>query len=169
PLRAESLADEYTRLTHEQYTLLKAKLDRDTTPAEAVRLATVTARLTEIVAIPPTGYTLPKAAADLVAHAAEHGWTTLVQWAPAPGHEEEIREPFVTVRVGRRVTAADGYLGTGDRWEYRLTWHSRGCQPGRVRLSGSGLAVTPENPSEGSAPSVAAIRAVIAQHPGAAG
>lgn len=157
----ETLAREYSRLTHEQYELGKALHAEQDTPETRDELRAVTARLREIRAIPPTGYELPKMAADLVAHAEAHGWLSMVQWTP-PNY---VDDPFVTVQVGRRVAEADGHLGLGNCWKYQLTWSSRDCAPGKVRLWRKGLAETPANPGTHDAPSVKAIRAVIEQHP----
>jgi hypothetical protein len=158
----ETLEREYSRLVDEQGELSAAAREAGGfTPEDRNRFREVTLRLRELHATPPAGYALPKLAADLVAYAETHGWTTLVQWT-ALGYDGA---PFVTVQVGRLTTEADGYLGLGDRWTYKLTWHSGGCAPGKVRLFGSGVAVTPESPGAGSAPSVRAIRAVIEQHP----
>ncbi len=80
---------------------------------------------------PPEGYTLPAAAARLVAHAQAHGWTTLVQWLHT---EEEDGAPYVVVKTG--------HVGTPEQlpedaprnsWRYTYTWHSFGCAPGRLR------------------------------------
>lgn len=163
--RAPSAA-EYERLTREQTQLTRALREQGVNSAATAKLHAVTLRLREIRATPPAGYTLPKAAADLVAHAEAHGWLTLVQWDPEPGYEGDC-ETFVTVQVGRRVVASDGYVGPGDRWVYKLTWHSRDCLPGRLRRFGAGHAVTPDCPAGGCAPSVRGISAVISTHPGA--
>lgn len=150
---SETVAEEYSRLVGEQHELSAAARRNDGLPEEGKqRFREVAQRLREILAIPPDGYTLPAEA---------HGWVALAQWTSL-GY---VGDPFVTVQVGRLVTEADGYLGLGDRWKYNLTWHSRGCAPGKVRLFGSGIAVTPANPGGGYAPSVKAIRAVIEQHP----
>lgn len=158
----ETLAAEYNRLTGEDAELSAAvRKVGAATPEQAERQREIRTRLRELHATPPDGYALPKLAADLVEHAEAHGWTTRAQWT-ALGY---VGEPYVTVQVGRLVAEADGYLGLGDRWTYSLTWHSRDCAPGKVRLFGSGIAVTPANPGSHSAPSVKAIRAVIEQHP----
>jgi hypothetical protein len=158
----ETAADEYARLSGEDAELSAAVRKVGTATSEQIeRQREIRARLRELHAAPPAGYALPKLAADLVAHAEAHGWTTLTQWT-ALGYGGA---PFVTVQVGRLVTEADGYLGLGDRWTYKLTWHSGGCAPGKVRLFGNGIAITPDNPGAGYAPSVKAIRAVISEHP----
>jgi hypothetical protein len=156
-----TLAQEYERLTYEQRELDKAVHEGAATPEARKRRRAVTQRLREIAATAPPGYALPKAATDLIAHAEAHGWMALVTWT-SPGYSGE---PSVSVRVGRLVHAADGYVGLGDRWKFERTWHSRGCAPGKVRMFGNGHAVTPANPGGNYAPSVKAIRAVIEQHP----
>lgn len=157
----ETLTQEHERLTYEQRELGKAIREGQAAPEAREKLRTVTLRLREIAATAPPGYALPKAATDLVAHAEAHGWMALVQWTP-PGYSGE---PYVSVQVGRLVHEADGYVGLGDRWKYEVTWHSRGCALGKVRMFGNGHAVTPANPGGNYAPSVKAIRAVMAAHP----
>lgn len=158
----ETLAAEFERLSYERYELIKQlSAPGGDTPASRERMRVVSQRMREITATPPDGYSLPKQAADLVAHAEAHGWTTRVQWT-APGYSGE---PYVTVQVGRLVTGADGYVGTGDRWTYERTWHSRDCAPGKVRLFGQGVATTPDHPAHHNAPSVKGIMAVITAHP----
>lgn len=159
----ETLTQEHNRLLDEQAELRAAargtggQLDAE----GRARYAAISRRLRELRAIPPAGYELPKMAADLVAHAEAHGWLSLVQWTPP----DCVGDPFVGVQVGRRVTEADGYLGLGNCWKYQLTWSSRDCAPGKVRLWRKGLAETPESPAATDAPSVKAIRAVIERHP----
>ncbi|MGA5130827.1 hypothetical protein ACPCTO_13560 [Streptomyces olivoreticuli] len=113
----------------------------------------------------PDGYALPKAAADLVAHATAHGWLSRVGWAA-----DISNAPLVHVAVGRRMTPdeqeqAEDRGEYGDRWCYELTWHSRDCAPGRLRLFGRPLAHTPEQPRWHDGPSVKGIRQVIADNP----
>lgn len=159
----ETLVQEHNRLLGEQAELSAAarRAGGQLDPEGRARYAAISQRLREIRAIPPAGYELPKMAADLVAHAEAHGWLSLVQWTPP----DYMGDPFVGVQVGRRVTEADGYLGLGNCWKYQLTWSSRDCAPGKVRLWRKGLAETPANPGTHDAPSVKAIRAVIEQHP----
>lgn len=118
----------------------------------------------------PDGYTLPKTAAHLVAHAERYGWAARAIWVAG----YEINEPFVHVDVGRRigigeadpVDAADPYAPVrGNGWRYRVTWHSRGCPPGKLKLFRQPLASTPWRPHHHDGPSVKAIREVIARHP----
>jgi hypothetical protein len=137
----------------------------DGTPADAAALRTTHAALTEILATPPTGYTLPPTARRLIDHATAHGWQTAARWYPPPGAEHA--EVLVEVLVGRRLTPAEAAEDhRGEKWEYTLSWHSRGCQPRRLRLFGQGLAETPADPAVHHAPSVASITAVITAHPG---
>lgn len=158
----ETPAAEFERLSYERYELIKqVGAPCGDTPEVRERMRAVARRMCEITAVPPDGYTLPKAAADLVAHAEAHGWRALVQWT-APGYPGE---PYVGVQVGRRATGADGYVGPGTSWKYSLTWHSRGCAPGKVRLFGRVLAETPDRPATHDGPSVKGIRDVIAEHP----
>lgn len=159
----ETLEQEYDRLLDERAAIQSAARKVGATSDKArEQMAAAMGRLREILAIPPDGYTLPRPAANLVSHAQAHGWLTLIQWTP-PGWD---REPFVTVHVGRKVMAGELDDARGDRWSYKLTWHSRDCQSGKLRLFGSGLASTPDRPASHDAPSVKAITAVIAQHPG---
>jgi hypothetical protein len=150
----ETLAAEHRRLWAE-YTNLYRTTGR--TPDQQARMGAVHARLAEIEATPPPGYMLPPAAADLVEHARAHGWAAAVQWSRSG-------EPFVDVTVARRVQPGEGPGWWGPRWWYRICWHSRGCPAGRMRLSGI-TAETPEDPAPHDAPSVRAVRAVIAAHP----
>lgn len=112
-----------------------------------------------MAATPPDGYAVPKIVTDLVEFAESHGWKALVDWTP-PGHEE----PFMTVQVGRKVTEADGER-RGPHWLYDLTYHSRGCESGKVKKSRAGLAQTPDDPQWQGAPSLKTIREVIAANP----
>lgn len=159
---AETLEQEYTRLLSDRYRLGK-ELRETGADAPAVRAALrkATARLREITAIPPAGYTLPKAAAGLMATAREHGWTAIAQWTP-PGYDGE---PFVKVHVGRGLHPGEQPDARGNGWHYQLTWHSRDCGPGRVRLFGRCLAETPDQPWTHDGPSVTRVRAVIQQYP----
>lgn len=161
PLPAETPLQEYRRLADE--------IDRETAAhaaspqAEASpQLRAAVLRMREILATPPQGYALPPAAAGLVAHAESHGWQALVRWT-SPDFDGE---PFVRVIVGRKAVDAD-YTGgmRGPVWRYSLSWHSRGCKPGRVRLFGSGVAETPNSPQPRDAPSVKKIREIISDHP----
>lgn len=157
----ETSAQRYERLAGEQYQLHRIEPEKRT-PEQAARVSAVRSELLEIVATAPDGYCLPKLADDLVTLAQAHGWQTLAQWTP-PGYSGE---PYVTVQVGRLISPAERESYRGDRWAYKLTWHSRNCPAGKVRLFGQGTAVTPDDPSgRAGAPSVRAIRAVIAAHP----
>ncbi|MEW1547546.1 hypothetical protein [Streptomyces tsukubensis] len=152
------LAQEYDALLSERAALI-AEAKRTCIPVTALpRHGEVSRRLREILAVPPAGYALPSAAEALTACALANGWITLVQWTP-PGWEDE---PSVRVHLARK---APPNRDSGLVWYYRLTWHSRGCQPGRVRLFGRGLAQTPDRPGEHDAPSLRALRAVIDQNP----
>lgn len=147
---------EYSDLLAEHHTLRRT---RNRTPDQDARLAVVTARVMEIDATPPAGYTVPTAAAQLVEHARAHGWQTLAQWSPP-----SLDTVFYTVHVGRVLRDGEIPDARGSVWKYKLTWHSRDCPPGRLRLIGRG-AETPERPMYHDAPSVRAIRAVITNHP----
>ncbi|MEU1074343.1 MULTISPECIES: hypothetical protein [unclassified Streptomyces] len=109
----------------------------------------------------PTGYAMPKAAADLVEHATAYGWKVKSVWGKDSGGA-----PFVTVMLGRLLTGPELTMWGGDRWEYRITWHGRGLPVGRLRLFG-GWAVTPESPATHNLPSVKAIREVVMSNPAA--
>lgn len=152
-----ALADEYSGLYAEQQILLRV---RNRSPEQDARLDAVTTRLLQIVAVPPDGYTVPAAAVQLLAHAEANGWQSLGQWTP-PGRDE----PFYTVHVGRVLRPGEMPDARSDRWKYQLTWHSRGCPPGRVRLFGRILGATPTSPALHEAPSVRAVRDVITAHP----
>lgn len=159
---AETLEQEYTRLLSHRYQLGKELQEAaGDVPAVRAALRDATARLREIAAIPPAGYALPKAAAGLMAVAHEHGWTAIAQWTP-PGYDGA---PFVTVHVGRGLRPGEQPDARGNGWHYQLTWHSRDCAPGRLRLFGRCLAETPEQPCTHDGPSVTRVRAVIQQHP----
>lgn len=160
---AETTAQRYERLDTEYYRLHRIHPD-DRTSTDRARLVELRDALTRILAVPPVGYTLPKAAADLIPYARAHGWEGRAQWTP-PG----AVPVWVTVHIGRIRTATEQaalHLGTGDRWYYRLTWHSRDCPPGRVRRFGQGLAETPDRPATHDAPSLRRIRETITAHPG---
>lgn len=111
---------------------------------------------------PPEGYTVPQIVTGLVGYAKLHGWQSLVQWTPP----DYSGEPYVTVQVGRKAVESD-YTGfkRGPWWIYKLTWHSRGCAPGKVKKFGTGLVATPDDPEWRDAPSVKQIRTVIHDHP----
>jgi hypothetical protein len=116
----------------------------------------------------PDGYTLPKAAADLIALAEANGWLARAIWT-----SEEVDDPFVCVDVGRKlvdgeepVDPADPYAPVrGDKWAYRVTWHSRDARPGQLKLFRRPLAATPWRPAHHDGPSVKGIREVIERHP----
>lgn len=114
----------------------------------------------------PEGYGIPKAAADLLEHAKVHGWSTLATW-----NTDRNDAPFLNVQVVRPVRPCEAervYAHTsyqGPAWYYSKTWHSRGCAPGRMRLSGTGLTRTPSHPRLSDAPSVKVIRELIAANP----
>lgn len=154
----ETAEQEYQRLTWECSGLRRLP---NPTPAETATLKAATNRLLEILAIPPTGYTVPATAAQLAAHAQTHGWQALGQWTP-PGY---AGEPFYSVQVGRVLRPGEMPDARANCWKYKFTWHSRGCAPGRLRLFGSGSASTPDQPAWRDAPSVKAVRAVITNHP----
>jgi hypothetical protein len=157
----ETLEQEYSRLVGEQNELsAAARKNAGPSAEDRDRHREVTLRLRELLAIPPAGYALPAAAAGLVAHAEAHGWLTLVQWTSL-GYDGA---PFVTIQVGRQLREGEMPDARGNKWIYKVTWHSYGCQPGKVRLFSSG-AETPGRPVYHDGPSVKAIRAVIEQHP----
>lgn len=158
---AETPVQQHSRLAGEFEALRHVHPDERTAEQKA-RLVVLAKDLRGILAVPPAGYAMPKLAADLMAHAAEHGWLSSAQWS-APGY---IGDPFVKVEVGRRLDELEREHHRGDRWLYQLTWSSRGCAPGKVKLFRAGLAQTPDSPSWSDAPSVKAIAAVITGNPG---
>lgn len=102
---------------------------------------------------PPDGYELPKVARELVEHAKAQGWLTGILWTP----EAYDGEPYVAVHVGRKV---------GDRrWYFKVTWHSRDCDPGKLRKFGAGLESTPDHPKWRDGRSIKSIRQVISNNP----
>jgi hypothetical protein len=162
----ETLEQEYDRLADEQAEIsARRRTTGASSPEDVARYVVVTRRLREILTTPPTGYGLPKPLAELVAYAEAHGWLTLVQWTP-PGWADEV---FVKTQVGRRLTEAEQQAGDyySDRWLFELTYHSRDCAPGAVRKFGPGGGYTPDRRAaeRAPAPSLKAIRAVIAAHP----
>lgn len=159
----ETLEQEYERLMTERGKIQSAaRVGGGLTPELREALRPLRTRLAEIVAIPPAGYVTPKAVVDLVDFARAHGWLAQVQWTP-PGSDSE---PSLLVQVGRLLGAEEAAEHRSDTYLYQLTWHSRGCPPGKVRRFGSGLVKTPDQPQWCDAPSVKAIRAVIEQNPG---
>lgn len=157
---AETPAQRYHHLDFELYTLRRIE-PGERTEDQLARMRVVAGELREILATPPAGYELPKAATDLMTFVEAHGWMAQAQWT-SPEYEGE---PYVRVQVARRVGESERELYRGDRWSYQLTWHSRDCAPGKVRRFGSGTAVTPESPNTHDAPSVKAIRAVVEANP----
>lgn len=140
-----------SRLNYERYDLSKIRPEeRD--DAWTRRAAEVSAELQELLAIPPDDWQLPKAAAALLAHATTHGWTTATSWGTRPDGD-----PMVRVQFGRP-------RGDGFDWRYQLTWVASGSGTSMRRLS-AGLQQTPAAPGWRPAPSLAAIRAVIAANP----
>ena len=156
----ETDVERYDRLADEFRTLRRIHPD-ERTGAQRDRLRAVAKELAELLSIPPAGYSVPKAAADLMSYAQSHGWSTEALWT-ALGYDGE---PYLTVRVGRLLTGEERDGHRGDRWVYELTWQSRDCAPGKVRRFGQGTAVTPDQPATHGCPSLKAIRAVIAEHP----
>lgn len=140
---------EWLRLDYERDALLRLA---DRTVGQQQRIKELTAGMREIEATAPDGYVLPKVAADLIALAEANGWLTGVRWS-----EDTGGSPFVDVQVGHR--AADGRA-----WTYRLTWQNRDLPPGRMRFA-RGIASTPPQLGWMPAPSVKAIREVIAANP----
>ncbi len=159
---SETLRQEWDRLLNEKHGIVAAaRKTGDASPEQKQRHREIQRRLAEIVAVPPEGYALPKIAADLTEFATERGWKTLVQWTE-PGYSGE---PSVTVEVGRKLTPREAAQHRTDTFHFKLTWHSRDCEPGRVKKFGSGLAKTPDRPQWHDAPSVRKIRETIAAHP----
>jgi hypothetical protein len=161
-MSTETPAEQYARLYDQHYRLRRIQPE-DRTPADYQAMTALAGQIAAILAQPPAGYTLPATAQRLIDHAHAHGWQGLTQWYPAPGQDEDAQR-FVQVCVGRYCTpaelAAAGYQAAR-RWQYVLTWHSRDCPPGRLRLFGQGLAETPDRPAVHKAPSITAITAII--------
>ncbi|MFH8405479.1 hypothetical protein ACH4FX_11995 [Streptomyces sp. NPDC018019] len=109
---------------------------------------------------PPDGYAVPKTVTGLVTYATAYGWKTLVQWAADSGGN-----PFVNVEIGRLLTADEAKRQRGDRFDFRLTYHSRSCTPGMLKRFGTGLAQTPDKPQWHDAPALWKIREVIYLNP----
>ncbi|MFI0718887.1 hypothetical protein [Streptomyces sp. NPDC021224] len=157
----ETAATHYDRLDVE-FAALRHVDPKDRTAEQEERLRVLHGELVEILSRPPAGYELPRIATDLMAHAKAHGWQASLRWTP-PGYSGE---PFMTVEVGRKLAGLERNQHRGDRWHYQLTWHSRDCVPGKVKLFRAGLASTPDNPADHDAPSIKAIRAIIEANPG---
>ncbi|MGA4875929.1 hypothetical protein [Streptomyces lydicamycinicus] len=157
---AETLEQQYERLAT-RYQELRHVHPSERTADQAAELRVINQQLTTLLSTPPAGYALPKVAADLITHAKVNGWLARTQWT-YPGF---TGQPYVKVEVGRRLTGDESPLYRGTHWLFVLTWHSRGCSPGKLRMFGNGLAETPENPASHDGPSVKAIRAVITDNP----
>ncbi|MFJ4741027.1 hypothetical protein [Streptomyces sp. NPDC088775] len=131
---------------------LASALARDNvlTPAER-EVRDWTQRLLEagVVFAPPRGYALPKAAANLLSHAEDHGWAAAQAWTP---YEDGFT---LNVRVSRAV---DDGLG----WQFDLSWF---CAPGVARRTRFGLSRSPDRRGLYDTPSVKAIHGVITAHP----
>ncbi|MFJ4879725.1 hypothetical protein ACIP93_31605 [Streptomyces sp. NPDC088745] len=130
---------------------LAAALARDNvlTPAER-EVRDRTQRLLEagVAFAPPRGYALPKAAANLLSHAEDHGWAAAQAWTP---YEDGFT---LNVRVSRAV---DDGLG----WQFDLSWF---CAPGVARRTRFGLSRSPDRRGLYDTPSVKAILGVITAH-----
>ncbi|MFJ2780260.1 hypothetical protein [Kitasatospora sp. NPDC087315] len=146
---------EIARLTDELRSLyrLPARTDEDDQ-----RITDTKLRLRTLAAVPPTGHTLPKPAADLIAHAHTHGWEAYPYWTHGPG----IENPFVLVHLAYLLTPAESANYRSDRWTFQYTWHSRGCAPGRMRRFGAGTVCSPGGLHNAPAPSLRTAIAVIA-------
>lgn len=104
----------------------------------------------ELATHAPDGFTLPRAAADLLEHAAAYGWLTGRAWS--------VAEDGIDGSVGV-------ILGTPDRSrEYKLRWAVLAGGAGSGSLVRSGLARLPRR-SWHDAPSLKKIREDIAAHP----
>lgn len=150
---------EYEQISIEHATLHRLGAAR--TPLQQQRYEHLGRRLREILATPPHGYSLPPAAATLVDHARAAGWRAEVCWVPADG----LTEVHVRIQVGRRIQPGELDDPPGPMWLYELTWHSRGCPPGRVRRFGRILARTPEQPAVHEVGSVRAVEEAIGRYP----
>lgn len=143
------------RLTWERHDLAKVRPeDRDESWAQ--RAQEVQAELLDLRAIPPDGWTLPKPVADLLEHAKAHGWKTAACWSLRPGSGD----PMMCFEAARPH-------GKGFGWQFQVTWVASGAATSMRRLS-AGLQRTPTDPDWRPAPSLSAIRAVIAANPAGA-
>lgn len=98
----------------------------------------------------PDGYTLPPAAADLVAHAKDHGWATRCLWS-VPENEDDHRGVSVEVSVG-----------TDTGWLFKINW---GCETnGTGCRTRAGLARAPRRDWY-DAPSLKKIKETITANP----
>lgn len=107
----------------------------------------------------PEEYVIPKAAVRLMEHAEAHGWTVRSAWAADTGGS-----PHFTLALGRLLAGPELAMWRGDRWEYRITWHSRGLPARCMRLFG-GWEITPGHPSASNLPSLTKVQEVISNHP----
>ncbi|MFI8085954.1 hypothetical protein ACIF6L_34830 [Kitasatospora sp. NPDC086009] len=156
PTRTDADSIEISRLSHEHVRLRRLPADARTHPLYGDRLTRVTRRLLVLMERPPAGYTLPRAAADLLACAYLSGWDSQHAWTVEPGVE-----PHVKVIVRRVLTREEAAERRMDRWTYELCWHSRGCAPGRVRLFGQITARTPDSPVIHTVASIRHVRRAI--------
>lgn len=102
--------------------------------------------------IVPDGCSMPKAAAELLACAEEHGWVSLTTWFVRDG------APAVTVQLAHK--AADGRA-----WNFsHLMWGAPSVGES-MSLSSRGLQSTPEHQGWHDAPSLKRIRELIAANP----
>ena len=103
----------------------------------------------KLATYPPEGYTLPRAAAELIEHAKAHGWSTGRAW--------RINDDLDGATVQVLVTSSDSTR------LYKLSWS---CDPGGAgRMTHSGLARLPLRGWR-DAPSLKKIREDIAAHSG---
>jgi hypothetical protein len=158
----ETSGERYERMSLE-LSRLKRVVPSERTAEQRDEIRALNSALTEILSTPPAGYAVPKTVSDLLSFAEAHGWRTSALWT-APNYEGE---PFLSVQVGRLVPEEEREDYRGDRWVYSFTWHSRDCAPGKVRRFRQGLANTPDNPATHGAPSLKALRDVIAANPAA--
>lgn len=155
-VEAETTVQRYERLSGELHSLKRIH-PGERTEEQREEIRALNTQLTEILSVPPAGYSVPKTVSDLVTFAQERGWLTSTLWTE-PGYSGE---PFLNVEIGRLVPVDERENYRGDRWHYKFTWHSRDCAPGKVRRFGQGLATTPDSPATHAAPSLKALRAVI--------
>jgi hypothetical protein len=134
-----------------KWNLSVASRDRDNWKATAQRLEAELAKVkAELATHAPDGFTLPRAAADLLEHAAAYGWLTGRSW--------DIAEDG----IDGSVSVA---LGHPDRTrEYRLRWAVQAGGRGAGSLSGSGLARLPRQGWR-DAPSLKKIKDDMKAHP----
>lgn len=83
-------------------------------PFEKETLEKIKARMEQLYARVPKGFSLPRDARSLIRSAERNGWQAAVKW-----RQDRFRNPYVNVSATRGP-------GDGARngWEFQFTWHS---------------------------------------------